>query len=183
MALQRVRPADKEELLALVRRSASAIAPGLEILGGPLGADEFPPIDLVARDARARPLLLFAGLACREETVLYAAAQAEWFVRQRSILVQLFPGLRIDPAAPPRAVLICPEFPLLTRKFIRTALPSHPPLLFQYRCYEALGRRFLDLERVREPEAPGPAGRHRFRAGILSHEVEITPEEREAFFS
>jgi hypothetical protein len=187
MPLKIVQLDDKEELVQLVRNNCTMIDKGVEILGGPLGTEDLPRIDLVAKEKNGRPLLILAGVRPDENALLNAAAQIDWFVRNRSLLRQLFQDLSIDNSAPPRAALIYPEFPLIMKRFVRAALPQ-PPLLYQYRCLQVHEERFLYLERfdpdsgeerlsVRQENLP------RFRSGISGEEVEITSEEREAFLS
>ncbi len=187
MSLKIVQLDDKEELVQLIRSNCTMIDPGVEILGGPLGTEDLPQIDLIAREKNGRPLLILADVRPDENALLNAAAQTDWFVRNRSLLRQLFQDLSIDKSAPPRAVLIYPKFPLIMKRFVRAALPQ-PPLLYQYRCLQVHGERFLYLERL-DPDSgeEKPSNREedlpRFRSGISGEEVEITSEEREAFLS
>jgi len=178
---------EKEELIGLLRCSCSTIEDGVEILGGPLGTEEFPLIDLLAKEKDGRALLIFADLEPDEGALLNATAQTDWTLQNRSLLGKLFPDLCVNDSAPPRAALIYPEFPLLIKRFVRAALPSQSPLLYQFRCLEAQGERFLYLERC-IPDGAVPRGGGdpseilpRFRKGVTSEEVEITAEEREAF--
>jgi hypothetical protein len=184
MSFKRIQLKSKEELLELIRENIAVIQKESDVLGGPFGTEEFPLIDLVARKKNGRPLLIFADIQPDEAAMFHAAAQKDWFVKNRTLLLQLFPDLKMDQSAPPRAALIYPEFPLLMKRFIGAALPSQSPLLYQYRCFEALGHKYLDLERVtadKPKQSEHPAGVPLFRRGVFSEEVEITPEEREAF--
>lgn len=184
MSFKRIHLKSKEELLELIRENMAVIEEECHLLGGPFGTEEFPLIDLVAKQKNGRPLLIFADIQPDEAAMFHAAAQKDWFLRNRTLLLQLFPDLKVDKSAPPRAALIYPEFPLLMKRFVRAALPSQAPLFYQYRCFEIRKQRYLDLERV-TPGQPKqnehPEGLPLFRRGVFSQEVEITPEEREAF--
>jgi len=110
MSLKIIQLDDKEELVQLIRQNCTMIEKGIENLGGPLGTEDLPQIDLVAKGKNGRPLLIFADVRPDENALLNAAAQTDWFVRNRSLLRQLFQDLSIDKSAPPRAALIYPEF-------------------------------------------------------------------------
>lgn len=160
----------------------------MEILGGPLGSDLFPFIDRVAREKGGRPLLIFADVQPDENIILNITAQIDWFLRNRTLLRQLYPKLRVDDTVSPRAALIYPEFPLLTKRFVRAA-PPHSLLLYEYRCFQVLKQRFLYLERfLGEPVPPVKAeslteNLPPFRSGMTGEDSGITSEEREAFLS
>lgn len=189
MPFKRIHLNDKKELIKLIRNSCSMIEGGVEILGESLGSEEFPLMDLLAREKDGRALLILADVEPDERSLLNAAAQTDWTVANRSLLRQLFPGLCIDDSVPPRAALIYPEFPLLIKRFVRAALSSKPPLLYPYRCFEGQGERFLYLERWIPDQAAHRDGGGAFedlppfRRGVAREEVEITAEEKAAFLS
>ncbi|OIP66414.1 MAG: hypothetical protein CO150_04405 [Nitrospirae bacterium CG_4_9_14_3_um_filter_53_35] len=178
----------KQDLIQLIRNTSTLIEQGVEILGGPIGTEEFPLIDLVMKDRNRRPLLILADVGPDENALLNAESQSDWFVKNLSMLRQLFPILDLNKTVSPRAALIYPEFPMLMKRSLRAA-PLLSPLFYQYRCFEVLDQRFLYLERFQtNPEKQGSSGEyieglHPFRKGLAGKEVEITAEEREAFLS
>lgn len=188
MSFKHIQLNKKKDLIELIKNTASTIEEGVEILGGPIGDEEFPLIDLVAKDKKERPLLIFADIKSDENALLNADAQSDWFMKNHSVLRQLFPSLDLRKTVPPGAALIYPEFPLLMKRFLRAA-PLHIPLLYQYRCFEVLGQKFIYMERFhtelkkQASNVNDMAGLHPFRKGKASEEVEITPDEREAFLS
>lgn len=189
MSLLHVSLENKKELIRLLYENSSMIEDGVEILGESLGTDEFPLIDLLAKDNDGRALIILAQTKPDEDALLHIALQLDWIMMNRRLLTTLYPKLRLSKSAPPRAALIYPEFPQIMKRFVRAALPSQAPLLYQYRCFENHGKRFLYLEKF-IPEQAGvkrkedhAADLPPFRTGVAMDEVEITPEEREAFLS
>jgi hypothetical protein len=162
---------------------------GVEIVAENIGSDDFPLIDLIAKDHKDRPLLLHAGLQPSEDVLINAGAQMNWFSRNTVLLGKVLPELDLNKFVLPRAALIYPEFSQRVKRFVRAAPPSLPIMLYQYRCFDVSGKHYLYLEKAiaeKETKFDKDTG-HReglapFRPGITRDDVEITPEEREAFF-
>ncbi len=159
---------------------------GIEILGSRLGNERFSLIDLVALDKQGRVLLIQADVQSDQRLLFSIQAQKDWFSKNRTLIRRAFPDLSHQEWDIPLTVLILPECPSLLREFVR-ATPDLSLRIYEYRCFETSGQRFLHLEPVppeeKSPESEDARDFPPFRTGNRKKSVSITPEERRAFLS
>ncbi|MBI3030230.1 MAG: hypothetical protein HYY64_12025 [Candidatus Rokubacteria bacterium] len=168
---------DREELAALVEANLSALEGGLSVLERRFPAGQVP-VDLVAVDARERLVLVILGSGSNPAMLLQSLEAYAWCRENGALLGRLLPGVRIDPAAPPRLFLLAPRFSDSLRRTARYLGPLSP-VLVECRCLEVNGERGIcfepvegDVEAAAPPEpvppAPGDGPRERVKQ-LVSH--------------
>jgi len=105
----------KEEIIQLLNVNTSALESGLSAVDRAVPCDPSSTIDLLAVDSLSQ-LVVIALEAARDDGVLLRAiSQYDWIVGHLPLLRKLYQGRAINFSAPPRVLLVAPEFsPQLT---------------------------------------------------------------------
>ncbi len=137
---------DPEELAFLVEENLPALEPGLSLLGRRFPAGRVL-VDFLALDSRERLVLLMLGSGSDAAMLVQALEAYGWFRENGALLARLFPGPRLDTAAPPRLYLLAPRFSDSLRRTARYLGPLSPALV-ECRSLEVNGARGVCFERV-----------------------------------
>ncbi len=168
-----------------LRDCLDEIEPDLTILAEGVLA-EVSPIDLVARDATGRAVLILIADEGEDAALLTRAlAHRAWLAPRIRDWLQLAPELGLDPHTHPRCLLVGPAF---GRETVSAAADLGPEVvrLALYRLHAAGSRRPLTVERISPtassgPEADPTASPAAFRSGLRDEDLNLTSEERREF--
>ncbi len=149
------------ELIDLLAADLSAIEPGLTLLERGLKIGERGAIDLLARDASGR-IVVIDGETRPDHLILRSLDHYLWISEHSPLVARIFSDRAIGLSVFPRLVLLSPEFSRSTRKM--ASLLWHVPLtLNEYRHVTFGDAHGLLLERVFE----GPLDRETSASPVI----------------
>ncbi|MCZ6781818.1 MAG: hypothetical protein O7G30_00775 [Proteobacteria bacterium] len=182
----------RDALRRSVRDRIRDFGPSLRVIAEDV-MGERSTADLVAVDDRGQVTLILIGEAGDDPTLLTRAlALCSWVSARLADWAQIGPELRLDPDAPVRAVLLCPDFDPETRS-AAASLGAQAPVLACYREAHNGAQDGFWIEAA-SPSVGATAraatglGRHTpepavFRSGLSEADLHLTAEERRDFES
>jgi hypothetical protein len=103
------------ELIDLIVADLEALEPGLSLVERGLDLGERGTIEILARDAFGRAVIVVPSLE-PDPPIAPALDRCAWLASHAPIVARLFAGRALDVAAAPRVVLVAPSFSPATRR-------------------------------------------------------------------
>lgn len=129
-------------------------------------------IDLLARGSEGELVSIRIGRSGEDASLLTCLlADCAWLAARTRSWLALAPELDLDPTAPVRGLLLCPDFRQETRT-ASTGLADRPIRLLQYRCLQQQGQLAVLLDPLEIEPLSLPPHRPRRRARPTSPEDE-----------
>lgn len=100
----------KDEILQLLNANTAALESGLRAIDRAVPCGPSRTIDLLAVDGLSRLVVIALEAAPYDGMLLRAISEYDWIVGQMPILRKLYQGQVINFSAPPRILLVAPEF-------------------------------------------------------------------------
>lgn len=147
--LRRRHAGDCETIAAAVRASLSALQPGLRLLAAPATAGDVA-VDVVAVDARGRLILIVCEPVATPATIARGLEAAQWWQEHRQLARRVFGDPALDPALPPRAMVVAGRFGERAQRVLR-ALGVMAPLALSCELFEDAGQEAVCLEWLGSP--------------------------------
>jgi len=116
---------DRELLISLLNTNAAVLEDGLRSIDKGVPCNPYGTIDLLALDRRNQLCIAIVDNDPSDHSLLRGIGFVEWIERNSSIVKRMYTGQDIDFSAPPRVLLVAPDFsPLLESASQRIESPK-----------------------------------------------------------
>jgi RecB family endonuclease NucS len=151
---------DGEKLIQLVAEHCRALDENLQIVGQEQIGRKWGPMDLLALDAKGRPVIIDVAPQTGEQLLVRGLADVSWLYKNRHQLADLLAERQANPDLYPRLILVAPDFSAQLQEAIE-GLCAMAIDLFRFRWLESGEEKGLLLEsaftsRMEEKEADAP---------------------------
>ena len=105
----------RSQVIAVIQEPRDAIEEHLHAIDSSVPCSPCGVIDVLAVDAASRLVVIDVDAFAADGLLLRGLGHMEWLVRNAGTVRRMYPGKRIDYAAPPRLILVAPRFSAAVR--------------------------------------------------------------------